>query len=254
MKNKKYTTITTMLLVTICMIMSISTNAYASPGGTIAKAAINSPLGRIAAVAITILLLPVIIYMWVIEYIAVSKTTKALSKLGKMNDNFRWIILNERAHSIITHVYAAWKKTDIEQAKEWMTGWYWQNQKLTVLESWEEDGLKNICKLNKIRSVKPLYIDYRDKEKGDGEGSRIVLSVTVNLQDYLVNEKTEKIVEGDEKKKDLETVWTLVLADGQWKLSLIEESFRSLAYAKLENNIEAASEYIGSGFIYKGRV
>jgi len=249
MKNKNYITTTTMTLFIISIIMFISTNVYASPGGMIVKEATKSPLVRIVLGAITILLLPVIIYMSVIEYIAVSKTRKALEKLGKINNNFQWILLNERAHSIITHVYAAWKKSDIEQAEEWMTEWYWQNQKVTVLERWKEDGLKNICKLNKIRSIKPLYIRYRDKERGDGEGSRIVLSVTVNLQDYLVNEGTGEIIEGDKNKKNLKTVWTLVFTDGQWKLSLIEEASLTLSYARLKSNIEAASEYIESGFI-----
>lgn len=244
-KIKRYTL--SILMAIISVIVFLSTNAYASPGGIIAKGLAKTPLGKIFIAIITIILLPFIIYLLLRTHIAVSRTTKALEELSKFNNSFRWSTLNERTHAIITHVYSAWRKADVELAKEWMTDWYWQNQKLTVLELWEEEGLKNICNLNKIRSVKPLYIEYTEKENGDGEGSRIVLSVTVYLQDYLVDKVTGKIVDGDRKKKDLETVWTLVLSDGQWKLSLIEEDTQWLFYVKLKNDIKNASEYIGNG-------
>lgn len=249
MKRKIYT----MLLSIFLMSMFITTTVYASPGGIIAKEVARSPLGKLFFAIITILLLPYLIYSAIKKRISISRTQKILYQLSRLNNNFSWSILNERSHAIITHVYSAWKKTDIEVAKEWMTSWYWQNQKITVLENWEEDGLQNICKLHKIRSVKPLHIEYREKEKGDGEGSRIALNVTVVLTDYLINKDTEKVVEGDKQKKELENVWTIILTDGQWKLSLIEDSSEALSYAKLKSDVELANKYIGESSLNNSR-
>lgn len=64
----------------------------------------------------------------------------------------------------------AWGKADMDNAREWMTHWYWQNQKLTVLEQWEDSGLVNHCRLNKIIHIKPLHLEYRENNPGDGEG------------------------------------------------------------------------------------
>lgn len=72
--------------------------------------------------------------------------------------------------------------------------------------------------------------------------------------DYLVNEKTGEIVEGDKEDKDLETVWTILIQDGQWKLTMIEESSLSLEYAKMKNDIEVAGEHLKMGFKYKNQI
>jgi hypothetical protein len=52
----------------------------------------------------------------------------------------------------------------------------------------------------------------------------LVVSITANMQDYLVQCGTGASVEGHRKFKDKETIWTFALAEGQWKVSNIEEA------------------------------
>ena len=225
--------------------------AFAGPGGIIAREFANTWIGKAVAAVFVIVFLPLFLYITFKESIAKNKTKKDLVALARVNGDFRWTVLNERAHTIVTQVYSAWRKSDAEKAMAWMTDWYWQNQKSTVLDEWESSGLKNHCNLKKVKHIQPLYVEYCEQEPGDGEGSRIILTVEVNLQDYLINEQTEKIVEGDKKYKNFESIWTLLYEGNQWKLSLIEESSMSITYAQMKNDLEEAQGYIKTGFKYK---
>lgn len=248
-KSKYYIVFVTVLIT----IVSVYTVAYAAPGGQIARAVEKTWIGKLAMLVLTIILLPVIIYIRIREMGASSRNKKVLAELAKMNKNFRWTVINEQAHAIITHVYSAWKREDLEQASEWMTSWYLQNQQCTALDNWEKDGLKNYCNLDRIKTIKPLYIEYSENEPGDGEGTRIILSVTVYLQDYLADVNTNEIVEGDEKYKYLRNVWTIVMEEGKWKLALIEQGSVTLEYTNLKANIQEASEHLKEGFKYKSK-
>lgn len=238
------------IMAVVALMVVIPDVAYAGPGGFIAKEVASTWLGKMALTIMGIVLLPLIIYVLLKQRIAISKTKSDLAQLAKVNYQFRWTFINERAHMVIRQVYTAWKQADTEKAALWMTDWYWQNQKMTVLDEWESEGLKNYCSLNKITNIRPLYIEYSENEPGDGEGSRIKLLVDVNIQDYLMIEKTNEIVQGDTKFKDFESIWTLLLENGCWKLALIEESRLSLAYAKMTNDLEEARGHIHRGFKY----
>lgn len=234
------------LIVGVVSVLVLPEAAYAAPGGMIVKAAAKTWYGKVFAGIVFIILLPIGLYVLVVERMARTKAKKALTELAKVNKAFRWTALRERAYEVVTQVYSAWKKSDVVQAKEWMTAWYWQNQKITVLDEWESEGLSNYCKLNAIQSIDPLYVEYTEETEGDGEGSRIVLSVEVSLVDYLVNDSTGEVVKGDKKEKLLESLWTLVLEEGQWKLTLIEEGSVSLHYARMKNNLEAAHQHVAA--------
>lgn len=106
-----------------------------------------------------------------------------------------------------------------------MTDWYWQNQQITVLNKWEREGLQNISKVKKIQAIKPLHIDIST------ETPMMICLIKANLQDYLLNKETNKVVEGDKKFKEVESVWTLQLVQDKWVLSMIEEGSMSLDYS-----------------------
>jgi hypothetical protein len=241
------------LFVVVVLLAIFPATALAAPGGMIVKAATKTLWGKLLLAALAIILLPLIIYFAVREALAVSRTRRDLQKLTEMNGLFRWSFINERAYAVVSQVHAAWKKTDLEKAKEWMTHWFWQNQKLLYLEQWEESGLANHCKLKRIVSVKPLRVEYDEKEPGDGEGSRVVLMIKVNLQDYLAEKDTGTIVEGDELFKDHESIWTLLLENGQWKLSMINESNLSLLYSRMKNDLGDAREHLLTGHKFQGK-
>lgn len=241
------------LLVLIVLLTIFPATALAAPGGMIVKAATKTLWGKLLLGALTIILLPLIIYIAVKEALAVSRTKRDLQKLTAMNSLFRWSFIKERTFAVVSQIHAAWKKTDLGRAKDWMTHWFWQNQKLLYLEQWDESGLVNHCTLKRIVSVKPMRLEYDENEPGDGEGSRVILMVKVNLQDYLAEKDTGIIVEGDELFKDHESIWTLLLENGQWKLSMINESNLSLLYSRMKNDLGVAREHLISGHKFQSK-
>lgn len=127
MKQRRVTSFLLVLFFNIVFICTSPGIAMAGPGGIIAKP-LNAFLWLVA-----IILFPFYLYVVTKENLAARRAKKALNMLAIMNDNFRWPVINERAHAIVSQVYSAWNKADIERAKEWMTDWYWQNQKRNSL-------------------------------------------------------------------------------------------------------------------------
>ncbi|MBT6274857.1 MAG: hypothetical protein HOI95_12050 [Chromatiales bacterium] len=90
----------------------------------------------------------------------------------------------------------------------------------------------NHCNVKKISGLKPLLFVHRN-QGADHEDSMIVVLVEANMNAYLEQRTTGKVVEGTKRYQDVETVWTFTMIDGQWKVSDLEEGTMSLAYAKL---------------------
>ena len=67
------------------------------------------------------------------------------------------------------------------------------------------------------------------------EGSKIAFSITANIQDYLLDTKTNKVVEGSKNFGDEEKIWIMEYNEGSWKLDNIDTGDTSLTYAKLAN-------------------
>lgn len=117
-----------------------------------------------------------------------------------------------------------------------MTDWYWQNQQLAHLDRWKREGLINICDVKKINYIRPLLFAHRN-DSAEHEGSMVVLAIEALMKDYLQDRKTEQVVEGSKRYKDVETIWTLTLEDGAWKVSDIEEGSMSLSYANMVKDL-----------------
>lgn len=253
MKNNGRKILICSLLVIMLLMIIFPATSLAAPGGMIVKAAAKSLWGKILLGTLGIIILPLIIYIVLKEAYAATRTKRDLQKLTAMNSLFRWSFIKERAFAVVSQVHAAWQKTELEKAKDWMTHWFWQNQKLLYLERWEESGLVNHCTLNRIIDIKPLRVEYDEKKPGDGEGSRLILLVKVNLQDYLAKKDTGEIIEGDQLFKDHESIWTLLLQKGQWKVSMIQEARLSLMYSRMKNDLGAAQEHLLAGLKFQGK-
>ncbi|HEB62149.1 MAG TPA: Tim44 domain-containing protein [Bacteroidetes bacterium] len=210
------------------------TELLAGPGGKIARVLFDSPLGKIVLIILTIVLLPVIIYVNLKEYFGTRKTKKDLKELAKENyELFDEIILKNRVTDIFNRVHKGWSNQNMEECSEYMSDWYWQNQQIVYLDKWKKQGMVNICNVKKINHIKPLHI--RVSNNKDFNGTRIMYAISANMEDYLVKKTNSAIIEGKKGFRDVETVWTIVLIDGIWKLDNIEESVMTLKYAKMEN-------------------
>ena len=212
----------------------------AGPGGRIADIAFRTFWGRLFLVIAGIILLPLVLFFWIREYRAVKQTTQDLKVLAAKNPAFDWMSLKEQIANVFHQVHSAWRKEDMQRAEEVMTTWYWQNQQMAFLDQWERDGLINHCRVKKIKSIKPLFVCRRGTDQSI-EGSRLVVLISAEMEDYLADRKTGKIVEGKEGFNDVETVWTYLFERGNWVVSNIEERDTWYGYARTPNEIVAVN-------------
>jgi len=217
----------------------VCTPAHAGPGGEIASAAFRTPVGRVVMAALVILLSPYLIYVAIKEAKAVKLTLRDLQSLAAKHPEFDWLTLKERVSEAFHRVHAAWRKEDMSEASQWMTDWYWQNQQMVFLEQWERDGLVNHCRVRSIKKIRPLFVRYRTVD-GVLDGSRLVVSITADMEDYLAERLGGKVVQGKPGYVSVERVWTFLLDKGRWRVSNIESGAVSLAYAKLLNEVPQA--------------
>lgn len=214
----------------------LSEPALAGPGGKIAQAAFETFWGKMILGVLIIIFLPLICYTIIKEKIAERRTRKDLRFMAGHSKLFEWLKIQERAKDCFYRVHSGWEKEDLSGISNWMTDWYWQNQQQVHLEKWKKQGLVNICEVKKIVNIKPLLFVHRN-DSVEHEDSMMVISIEANMQDYLKDRNTGKVVEGSKKFKDVETIWSFTLENGQWKVSDIEEGEMSLAYAQEVKNL-----------------
>jgi hypothetical protein len=210
--------------------------AMAGPGGKIASAVYETFWGKVALVALTIIFLPLILYVTIREKIAERRTHKDLRFMAGYSPLFDWLKIQERAKDCFYRVHSGWENEDLSAVSGWMTDWYWQNQQLVHLDRWKREGLVNICQVKKITHIKPLLFVHRNQDE-EHEDSMVVISIEAKMKDYLQERATGKVVEGSKKLKEVETVWSFTLENGAWKVSDIEEGSMSLAYARLTGEL-----------------
>lgn len=208
---------------------------YAGPGGTVVKAIFKTWWGKLILFIIAVIFLPLIIYTQIREYLGVRKAKKQLFLLSKINKDFSWLHLDKTVRNIFSRVYIAWNNEKMNEVSEYVSSWYWQNQQLVVLDQWKKENLRNICQIEKIKKVKPLYLEITSEENLNG--SRIAFSIEAVIKDYLVNRESHRVVKGKNSYDDEEKIWILEYNEGKWVLDDIQDSSLSLAFAKMKNII-----------------
>jgi hypothetical protein len=212
--------------------------ALAGPGGKIASGFAKTLWGKVVLGALVIVFLPVILFVVVQEYLAGKRALRDLARLRALDPAFDWLTLKDRVTECFHRVHAAWRKEDMAQASDWMTDWYWQNQQLAHLNQWAEQGLVNRCTVKGVGRIRPLHLACRDKD-GEFAGSRLVVSITAKMEDYLEDRASGKVVEGKKGYENTETVWTFALHRGLWRVAAIEDDTVSLMYARMTNELPA---------------
>lgn len=225
------------LVAVVLFIVLAPETALAGPGGKIVEVAARSLIGKIVITVLVIVFLPLILYIYFREVIAERRTLNDLKRLRQFNRDFDWFRLKERVSECFHRVHSAWRTEDMEQATQWMTSWYWQNQQIAFLEQWKRDGLVNHCRVKNIKRIRPLFLAVEDGQSS--EDARLVVSISAVMEDYLAERETGKIIQGQKGFHDMETVWTFVVENNQWVVSNIEEDVMSLFYAKLKNELPA---------------
>lgn len=221
-------------LLSLLFILFQISELLAGPGGRVFRKAFDSPIGKVVMIILLIVLLPLIIKNILAERKGVKNTTAILTKLGAKHPGiFDEIHLKNRVTSIFSRVHKGWSEQDVSGVDEYMTDWYWQNQQMLFLDKWKSEGLRNVCNVKKINSIKPIHIRVTDRP--DFEESRIFYTITSEMEDYLIHEETNKIIEGKKGYNNVSTVWTLKLNGGVWKVDNIEQSSSAMDYVKRED-------------------
>ncbi len=206
----------------------------AAPGGKIVSDLFDSPAGKVFALLLFIIFLPLIIRSYYKKNKAIRETKKKLTQLSKIEfEIFDEINLKNRMTDIFSRVHKAWSERDLDNCDDYMTSWYRQNQQTVYLDEWDQKGLMNICTIQRVNSVKPLHL--RLTQENNFEGSRIMYAIDANMEDYLVNIEDSSVLEGKKGFKDVSSVWTLKLVDKQWKVDNIEQSQMISEYMKMNS-------------------
>jgi hypothetical protein len=227
------------------VILVVSEPALAGPGGKIASAAFETFWGRIALGALTIIFLPLIMYVMLREKLSERRARKDLRFMAAYSASFDWLKIRERAKDCFFRVHSGWEDEDLSGVSGWMTDWYWQNQQFAHLEKWKREGLRNVCVVKKITKIRPLLFVHRNSGQ-EHEDSMVVIAIEAKMKDYLEKRETGKVVEGSKRYKEVETVWSFTMDDGKWKVSDIEEGSMSLAYAKLVKDLPSIESTVVS--------
>lgn len=206
---------------------------YAAPGGLI-KAASQTLFGKIVMAILVVIFSPLIIYYMIRSAINVRRTRQDLARLAKADPQYEWLNARDRITATFNWVWSAWTQQKMNISADYTTAWYWQNQQLQ-LDDWARRGLENVCHVEKIVSITPIFVQHSAQE--GGEGSRLVVNISARVVDYLQEKPSGKIVQGDKKPGDLESVWTFVWQGGAWRLNLIEDSTQEYAYLFAPNQV-----------------
>jgi len=217
--------------------------AYAGPGGQIAKVIAKTFWGKMVLGLLTLILLPIGIYLYIKQKLAERRAYKDLRYMARYDPNFEWLRAKERILDCFYRIHSAWQEEDVSEACAYLTDWYWQNQQLVHLDRWHREGLRNVCEVKKIRAVRPLLFIHRNDDVAHA-GSLLAVSITANMKDYLVKRETDQVVEGDRKFKDQETIWTVTLVEGQWRVSNIEEAGCEFDYIFQVKNVPRIEETV----------
>lgn len=224
-----------LFFITVIIILFTIDPVYAGPGGTVAKAFFKTWWGKLILGLLTIIFLPLIIYIRLIEYRKARKIKKILTQISLKHKNFHWLQLQKEFKNIIQRVYNAWSNENMSEVKEYVNHWYWQNQQSVFLDQWKKENLKNVSNLREIEKIRPLYLELTDEP--NLEGSRIAIAIDVVAEDYLKDRDTNKVIQGKAGYESLEYVWFLEYTEGKWLLDAIEEGGLSLEIAKMPNVI-----------------
>jgi hypothetical protein len=206
---------------------------YAGPGGYIAKGLFKSWWGKLLLAALTIIFLPLILYVRIVEYRKARKIKKVLNQLAVKNKALSWMQLEKEFSNIIRRVYNAWTNEDMAEVKSYVNHWYWQNQQLVYLEQWKRENLKNVSRLRTLNKMRPVYMELSQVE--NWEGSRIAVAVDLEVEDYLMERDTKQIIQGKVGYQDVEYVWFFEYTGGQWLLDDIQEGSLSFQFAKMKD-------------------
>ena len=217
----------------LAFLLTTAHEALAGPGGAIAKAAFKTPLGRILGLILAIILLPLIVYVCIGEWLGVRRTQRDLRRLAEDHPAFAWDGIERWVRGHATELYRCWDQGDLRPCGAFMTQHFFSTQQ-DLLDRWRDEGKHNVCELKELRRIRPLFVS----TGGESTIPTVLVLFNVTLVDYLESTRSRTILKGQKRAIDQDVIWRLVmLPDGAWALHSIEEGELSLAFAREANDV-----------------
>ncbi|MDO6707220.1 hypothetical protein [Photobacterium sp. 1_MG-2023] len=145
---------------------------------------------------------------------------EVLGQIIPLDSKYEWENLQVFFQDLIRETYQDWQALDTDALATKMTHAYFQEQNQKYLKEWKNKGLTNICDVKEIKFMMP-YGAHFNHRKGKLNGVTLSIQVTTKLADYLVNNETDEIIQGDKYTKSQDTYWTFQLENGEWKIAEI---------------------------------
>jgi len=205
--------------------------AQAGPGGEVIELVFKTKIGRILFGIAAVILLPLFLYIFIREKIGIKRTKQDLEALAKKNPIYDWEALEGRVTEGVRALYRSWSKGDLSPAARFIDPDYLQSQQ-DILDRWKDEGKKNVCRMNQLKGVAPLYV-----AAGNAYSNPVVaVRITLDLVDFMLDTTTNDVIKGKDQAHEGKDVIWIMIHDGQdWMLDSIENGDESLIYAKLEN-------------------
>lgn len=205
--------------------------AFAGPVELVAGVALQTVWGRILIVLLAVVMLFVTGWLVLHRRFAERRARQDLGFMAVHDERFEWIFVQRRAMACFHRVRMGWQDGDLSDAGRWMTDWYWQNQQMVHLDRWKREGLINICRVKTISKLRPLLFVHRNAGR-DHENSVVVISITAMMQDYMIKQSSDQVLDGSLKWKTVESIWTLTMINGRWKVSDFDANGSTLRYTR----------------------
>lgn len=204
--------------------------ALAGPGGEIVEAVFKSRWGRIIALILAIIFLPLIIYVVVKEKLAVRRTKRDLEELAKEWPIFSWEHISGRVRNTAEALYRSWSSGDISPAEPYLTRDYFESQQ-DILDRWTDEGRSNVTKVRKFGRTRPLSVRTPDRSSF----AVVCVGINMQIQDYMIEVESGKVTKGNKSWKEKEMIFVMMHDEGEWLLHSIQGENDSLDIASEKN-------------------
>ena len=191
--------------------------------------------GRVILGVLTVVLLPLIIYVWARQALAIRKTRRDLEELSARWPYFKWPAIERQVRAGVRELYREWSTGKLDSCREFLTPEYFESQQ-DLLDRWTEEGKRNVTELKKLSKVAPLAVHVENEHRH----SIIPVLITMDLIDYLEDVNSGKVIKGKKGKvkESHDAIWVMLYTDGVWRLHSIEAGDESLIYASEANELE----------------
>ena len=146
------------------------------------------------------------------------EANKLIIYLRKIDNNYSKDILNDRVKEIYFKMQEAWTNRDVEISKEYMSDSIY-NLHSNKLEWMKVRNERNVLSNIKLLDFKPVSIEhYKDNSK-----DIVWFYIKGSMIDYIINEETNEVIEGNFKSSSFIEFWKFIKKDNKWVIDKISQ-------------------------------